>query len=586
MAETRQDPAVERATEPPDDVPELWPQGQQVLVRMYGQGVGDCFLLAIPRTRATPAVPATDNGRPVYILIDCGVVAGTPDARDRMARVVRDIRLTTQDESLPPIDGEPPGHLDLLIVTNSHWDHVSGFVEAEEEWNRIRVDALWMAWTERTNGDEVSEAVKGVTDKQRKALAEVADLVQRVDLDDHLGIVLGLASFVTDLPPATESVGAAPGCVVDPIATAKTRVAAEQQVYCEPGEVRPMPGSHANAYVLGPPRDWERLRAVSPRPRAVAMGAAPDAGRRPGPEGNGADADPAAAVRRILEDPSSLNALAMPLLGLAPEGGGAAAKRETLAPADRDAFDRSFPFDRQLRVPLPTAEAAAAAYPDTYAALASYFDETSLWRRIDFDWLAGAVAFTLEANTLINNTSLVLAIELPPAEAGAEQKVLLFVSDAQLGNWVSWDDIPAWTPRDGARPAQRRPDVADLLQRTVFYKVGHHGSHNGTPKAIGVDRMRDDGTLTAFVPVSVDVARDIKGWATMPHPDMLNALSARSGSRVVLPNGSVWGSDNGSVAARRRVGLEVSSHRFPSAGETEEQRQREDPLWVQMAIEY
>ena len=62
-------------------------------------------------------------------------------------------------------------------------------------------------------------------------------------------------------------------------------------------------------------------------------------------------------------------------------------------------------------------------------------------RRIDGDWLgaAGAVALKLDSDT--NNTSLVLAFELP----GDQRDVMLFAGDAQVGNWLSWSkqDYPA-----------------------------------------------------------------------------------------------------------------------------------------------
>ena len=74
-------------------------------------------------------------------------------------------------------------------------------------------------------------------------------------------------------------------------------------------------------------------------------------------------------------------------------------------------------------------------------------------------WRCTSIRFT-------NNSSLVLAIELV-----ASGKVLLFAADAQTGNWsswagVNWDDHTVHTD--------------DLLARTVFYKVGHHASHNAT----------------------------------------------------------------------------------------------------------
>jgi len=60
----------------------------------------------------------------------------------------------------------------------------------------------------------------------------------------------------------------------------------------------------------------------------------------------------------------------------------------------------------------------------------------------------------------VNNTSLMLAFELGDA-------LLLFPGDSQWGSWrVNRDD------------AQHR----DLLRRCTFYKVGHHGSHNASPR--------------------------------------------------------------------------------------------------------
>ena len=63
------------------------------------------------------------------------------------------------------------------------------------------------------------------------------------------------------------------------------------------------------------------------------------------------------------------------------------------------------------------------------------------WRRIDNEWLYSAETLALKLNTGINNTSLVLAFELPKS-----RKVLFFAGDAQRGNWISWKDV---TFKDG-----------------------------------------------------------------------------------------------------------------------------------------
>lgn len=553
-------------------------------IRMYAQGLGDCFLLTLPRAEGAGA--ADGNTRPVYVVIDCGVVAGTPAAADRMRRVVRDIRLETQDGTLTRPGDVPKGHIDLLVITHDHWDAVSGFSEAKDEWEQILVDALWMPWTERSEGDALADELRQVTGKQRGVLARTVDVVKQTDLDGDLGLVIALNDFLAAAPADEDEAATVREYAPNAITMAKARVAKRNRVYCEPGEVRLVPGTRAQAYVLGPPRDWDSLRSISRRRPAGDKKADTkpgDAAESPRDDEPAIERDPAASIRRVLEEPSPLNAIIKPLLDLAMDRD--VGQQDTLTPEDQDVIDRSYPFDRLVRVPLPTAEAAAAGYPEIYAALDAYFDESSYWRRIDTDWLMGVAPFALEADTLINNTSLVLAIELPPAETGADAKVLLFVGDAQVGNWLSWDDIPAWRPLGSAKPSQAAPDIADLLKRTAFYKVGHHGAHNATPKAKGVERLRSDGTLTAFVPVSMDAAKR-KGWPNMPNPDVLDALSALSGSRVVLATGSIWGSDDASAAARPDW-LEVSPEHFPATDDTGALTDSEgDPLWVEVAIAY
>jgi hypothetical protein len=53
------------------------------------------------------------------------------------------------------------------------------------------------------------------------------------------------------------------------------------------------------------------------------------------------------------------------------------------------------------------------------------------WRRIDMGWLGGSSELALQLDSLTNNTSLVVAIEL--SDGG---DVLLCAADAQVGNWL------------------------------------------------------------------------------------------------------------------------------------------------------
>lgn len=575
-----------RGQDETESFPSFRPRKDEVRIRMYGQGLGDCFLLTFPRARSTPAIPA-DAGRPVYVLIDCGVITGTPNSSQRMKRIVRDIRLTTRDDSLPPTADGPRGHLDLLILTHEHWDHLSGFIDAQNEWKQIQVDQLWMSWMEKDNPEGLTGVLQKLKDKQLRALVEVVKRAALAPREDRLRMAAEIASFLSEARFNGQEF-AAGRSLADGLKFAKGLVAnKDDRTFCEPGEVHAVPGTNAVAYVLGPPQDWEWLNTMNPSTKTPETFVGAD-------EHGFAEMRSLFTLGRMLDHRSPFNAFVMPLLGPA-----LAATDETDANeatlAEQDLFDRSFPFDRTVRVPIPTAEVASSNANAAYPSLSSYFSAINHWRRIDFDWLAMADSFALQVDNFINNTSLAIAIELP-AHAGDVQKVLLFVADAQVGNWLSWHDIKEWKSQPDARPAQQTPNLDDLFMRVAFYKVGHHGSHNATLKEKGVERMRDDGQLTAFVPVSASVARKIKGWTEMPLDEMLNALASRGEGRVVFPNGNVWDHEarrerSPTAGERDRIGLEQSEELLP-----EKKRELDDgtletieekvPLWVQIAVDY
>jgi hypothetical protein len=98
-------------------------------------------------------------------------------------------------------------------------------------------------------------------------------------------------------------------------------------------------------------------------------------------------------------------------------------------------------------------------------------------------------------------------------------------ADAQVGNWLSWQDL-SWTLDDGTVVTG-----PELLSRTVFYKVGHHGSHNATLKEKGLEQMTSE-ELVAFIPVDQAMAKKNR-WGAMPLPGLVKALEAQTGGRVV-----------------------------------------------------
>jgi glyoxylase-like metal-dependent hydrolase (beta-lactamase superfamily II) len=102
------------------------PGDYRAKIRMYRQGLGDCFLISLPRK----------GDRPYYVMIDCGVILGTADPVKKMTDVVEDIGATTT------------GEIDLLIATHEHWDHLSGFIQAKESFDKLTVHEVWLGWTE------------------------------------------------------------------------------------------------------------------------------------------------------------------------------------------------------------------------------------------------------------------------------------------------------------------------------------------------------------------------------------------------------------------------------------------------------
>ena len=108
----------------------LTKQANGVTVRMYRTGHGDCFLLSMPR----------ENGNdPFYVLIDCGLKPGSHEYihKQEIGTIVDHIGETTDY------------HLDLVVITHEHQDHVNGFWKAQNPYfEEFTIDSAWLAWTE------------------------------------------------------------------------------------------------------------------------------------------------------------------------------------------------------------------------------------------------------------------------------------------------------------------------------------------------------------------------------------------------------------------------------------------------------
>jgi len=232
-----------------------------ITVRMFCPGLGDCFLITIPQ----------DAKRPYSILIDCGVAKGTSGDTDLMKTVVKKIAALTQDEDNRSV-------IDLLVVTHQHWDHVSGFLQAFDELNKITFNNVWQAWTEDSQR-RLGTSVDGEIQKVKKAVARAFHLAPKVDASGektslHLGLD-GLLSFLgpTAIEDASEEEEIKRGIAGAMLKAASLVKDKDHRSYLRPGQYLALPGASGeakriNVFTLGPPHDQDKLVRINPSKRA------------------------------------------------------------------------------------------------------------------------------------------------------------------------------------------------------------------------------------------------------------------------------------------------------------------------------
>ena len=216
--------------------------------------------------------------------------------------------------------------------------------------------------------------------------------------------------------------------------------------------------------------------------------------------------------------------------------GGLAGLDALKAAATSSSDERLQPLSAEHRIPRNS-----PVFPAISDFIAQTYDEPNEeWRRIDGDWLGAVGQLALDLDNDTNNTSLVLAFE--HIKSG---RVLLFPGDAQVGNWLSWAHVE-FKVRGRSKPLKAH----DLVRRTVFYKVGHHCSHNGTLRNGGLELMgRDD--LVAFIPLDLSTAQSMR-WK-MPADALFKALKERTGNRVVTSDSAA-----GLTAEAEAAGIEAT----------------------------
>jgi hypothetical protein len=371
--------------------------------------------------------------------------------------------------------------LNVVVGTHQHNDHLSGFVHCEPIFRQMGIEQVWLSWLDNP------------TDKKAQKIGEahnnlVAQLhnVRSALRASLKGLRGGRASrpvaarsleVITDLLGFYGASGDKPPELPARAVKVLKQLGQKQPEYLKPGRTLEMPGLPPGAvrvHVLGPPRKDEDLYRKDPK--------------------KGESYDHSLAAARLL---------AARFLD-------ASRKAGRSSPEEQD-----YPFNSRYR-------RNGRRGPALKALIKRYQARPDSWRTIDDDWTGQAEALALYMDEFTNNSSLVLAIELVAAG-----KVLLFAADAQTGNWASWADIK-WED----------PSVTtdDLLTRTVFYKVGHHASHNATLVQVFEQLGGDD--LVAFIPVHKKDPNITKanGWK-MPAKNLFRRVQERTNGRVLQMDG-------------------------------------------------
>jgi hypothetical protein len=356
---------------------------------------------------------------------------------------------------------ETEGQLALVIMTHRHADHIIGFSRCKAQFQQMKVGAVWMPVWESEYDDNAQKFQAGLT-----SLA--------LRLDAHLA-----------------AQAAAPG-------DEKSYAAARDMLYnaTGAGTLAAAAGGGTNAASL----DLLK-RGFGVKPEYYA------AGQQPVVPPSLAKAGLSA---RILGPPPVDDLSLMKLMDMTKGVG------EYL-----DALHASEEDGRMLKPFGGQWEVQANRFPDeSFREWSRLGDEGEApYRAMEKAILqAQPTSFYAAAKSLdsfLNNQSLVVLFTFGG-------KKLLFVGDAQAGNWEHW--LYTTDKPDKAPSGHISTDGTSILQSLDFYKVGHHGSTNATPKAV-VGAMRD-GVVAMCSTQSGVYGTESKG-TEVPRIPLLDALGGK-----------------------------------------------------------
>jgi len=209
---------------------ETMPLDLTVTVKMYRVGeLGDCFLLHF-----------VDQKQESHVLIDCGSFRNSQKSKDRLEKIVTDIKNRLNGKKL-----------DVVVGTHQHNDHLSGFTHCEKLFTGM-VDQVWLSWM-----DDPKDAFA------RKIQREQKNLVQNLKGIQKKLATLGVNrkhEVVNDVLGFFGAAGKDPETPAKGLEALK-KMGDKEVRYLSPGSHLTLPGidTSVKVHVLGPARNQKLL---------------------------------------------------------------------------------------------------------------------------------------------------------------------------------------------------------------------------------------------------------------------------------------------------------------------------------------
>jgi beta-lactamase superfamily II metal-dependent hydrolase len=409
-------------------------------------------------------IPSADG--PKHILIDCGVTPGTTHNGD----------IGTIKDAVADMAIETKNQLALIIVTHRHMDHIIGFSRCADLFRKMKVESIWMPYWESEYDDNAAKMQAEITALALDVQAHLA-LSARADLDT--ADMLGMLQNATGVDPN------------DMVGVTGTSTAAK------PGK-----GGGSNKASLNLLKN--------------ELGVKPEYYKKGDPAKLPPSLEKAGLTAEILGPPPAEALTFMKLTDLKKGVG-----QYLGADADGDKTSAKFdPFGKAWRATAddypPSAFREFAPRQKGQLSDFSVRHPAELEAAIRSSQPSLLLTAVKSLDSFLNNQSLVVLFTF----AG---KKLLFVGDAQAGNWEYW--MYGGTPSKAPSIDQITVEGKTILSHLDFYKVGHHGSTNATP-VTAVETMA--GEFVSMCSTQADTFGSRENKSEVPRDPLIAELMKRS----------------------------------------------------------